>query len=215
MPIINLKCTSCGANMEAEDGTHTYFCPYCGSKIENAAERVEITFDHSNEPNLVVNYNSIHPGVMLVVRIVSTGQKSIYMNGQRATYHLQPGMQRIILKIGKKNYARDVFINPKKGPVTINCAYTGRGQITVDQPPYTAEEAAPYMTPETMSNAGARMSPMAIVAFVLSFLGYIAPVGVVLGVIDLIKKDKTKKHGLAVAAIAVGAVMTIAMLSTL
>lgn len=53
-------------------------------------------------------------------------------------------------------------------------------------------------------------SGIAIVAFILSFFGKIAFIGVILAIIDIVTdKNKSKKHGLAVAAIVIGALITI------
>lgn len=58
----------------------------------------------------------------------------------------------------------------------------------------------------------AKVSGLSIGAFIASFFGILGVVGVVLGIIDLAKKkseNPPKKHGLAIAAIAIGAVMFI------
>ena len=56
------------------------------------------------------------------------------------------------------------------------------------------------------------MSKMAIVAFILSLTGVASLVGFVLAFIDIVKGDKTKRHGLAVAAVIIGALMSTYML---
>ena len=33
MKILQLKCPSCGASLEAEDNLETFYCKYCGAKI--------------------------------------------------------------------------------------------------------------------------------------------------------------------------------------
>ncbi len=59
-----------------------------------------------------------------------------------------------------------------------------------------------------------RISGMSIAAFILSCLGCVGPVGMILGIIDLSKKDGRRK-GLSIAALAIGAVMAIVSLSAL
>lgn len=51
-----------------------------------------------------------------------------------------------------------------------------------------------------------KASGMSIAAFVLSFFGILGLVSIILGAIDLAKKDTTKKHGLSIAAIVIGAI---------
>jgi DNA-directed RNA polymerase subunit RPC12/RpoP len=41
--IITLKCPECGASMEADDSRESCFCSYCGYKIVNVKEKVEIS----------------------------------------------------------------------------------------------------------------------------------------------------------------------------
>lgn len=41
--IISLNCPNCGANMDADDSREFCFCSYCGYKIVNMKEKVEIS----------------------------------------------------------------------------------------------------------------------------------------------------------------------------
>lgn len=61
---------------------------------------------------------------------------------------------------------------------------------------------------ESESDYYDRFSKMSIVAFVLSFFGCLGIVGIVLGIIDLTKKDG-RKRGLSIAAIIIGLVLNI------
>ncbi|MBO4911500.1 MAG: DUF4352 domain-containing protein [Butyrivibrio sp.] len=55
-------------------------------------------------------------------------------------------------------------------------------------------------------------SGMGIAAFVLSFLGPIAIVGMLLGIIDMIKdKQKANKHGFSIAALVIGCLMLVGL----
>ncbi len=242
MGLVVLRCPSCGAELSVAEEKNVFFCQYCGTRIENIAERHEythnvnvnqninmnVTMDHSNEPNLVVHYTSSNPRVYLVIRVVSTGQKAVYMNGQTATYHLKPGYQTIVLKIGKINYNRRVFIDPTKGPVTINAGFLNRAQISIDQPPYSDADVAKYApqraavqngqsvnsapvqsTTYTNTPSGLRMSGLAIAGFVLSLTFFLGPVGLVMGIIDLAMKNPEKRHGLAIPAIIIGGLATV------
>lgn len=66
--------------------------------------------------------------------------------------------------------------------------------------------AGPAVEQGPTSYAG-RFSKMSIVGFILSFFGCTSIAGVTLGIIDLLKKDG-RKRGLAIAAIAIGGVIT-------
>lgn len=41
--LITMKCPSCGSNLEVDATREFMFCQYCGTKIMNAAEKVEIS----------------------------------------------------------------------------------------------------------------------------------------------------------------------------
>ena len=128
-------CPNCGAESSDSYGV-SYFCTKCGARLAsgttlpyNNSELVPVNSfapanTYTNTPNLIIQYNSAHPRVLLVVRIVSTGDKRVYYPGDTATYTLRPGPQAIILKIGKKNYRRDVVITPGT-PVTIKASWSG------------------------------------------------------------------------------------------
>lgn len=59
-----------------------------------------------------------------------------------------------------------------------------------------------------------KQSGLAIAAFILSFFGPLALVGLIMGIVDLVKKDDTKKHGFAIAAIIISGLMLIALYGT-
>ncbi len=56
-------------------------------------------------------------------------------------------------------------------------------------------------------------SPLSIIAFVLSFFGWLGLPAAALGVLDLVKGNKEKKHGFSIAAVIIGVIMTVAMIS--
>ena len=91
-------------------------------------------YQNHNGANLYITYNTINSNVGMVTRIVSDGTKHTYSNGQTFAFRLAPGCQTIILKIGKKNYSRDIVIHPSNSPVRIYASYNGRAQISIDQP---------------------------------------------------------------------------------
>lgn len=135
------KCTSCGATFaQFKDSNNFAYCTYCGGRVVNVTEpksnpATNNTQSYSNSPNLYISYTSINPNVFMVTRIVSTGVKHTYVNGQTLPFRLAQGPQTIILKIGKKNYSREIVIPSNNVPVRIYASYNGRAQITIDQPP--------------------------------------------------------------------------------
>ena len=149
--LVNMKCPNCAATLQFDDSKESMSCPYCGGEVVNIAEKININQqvnvsgtvvhvqDRSNDPNLYISYNTNNPGVGMVTRIVSTGVKNTYVNGQTLSFHLVQGQQTVVLKIGKKNYSRDIIIPSDNSPVRIYASFNGRAQITVDQPNVTTE----------------------------------------------------------------------------
>ena len=130
--LLDTKCPTCGAMMQFDDTRDVVFCPYCGGKVTKAPASSQTS---SGEPNLYISYNTNNSAVGMVSRIVSTGTKNTYINGQTLSFHLAPGNQTIILKIGRKNYSREIVIPPDNTSVKIYASFNGRAQITIDQPP--------------------------------------------------------------------------------
>ena len=213
--LITMVCPQCGGQMQIENNQDHIFCPYCGTRIENVAQRVEVSgtvhhvMDHTGEPNLIISYGSTHRDVVLVTRIVETGEKNTMVSGQRMSYHLSQGRHQIVLKIGNINYNRTIYIPRDNSPVRIVCSYNGRASISIDQPSGTPAEAAAVQEAMRVKT----MSALAIVAFVLSLSYYGSPVGAALGIVDLVRKDEDHTHGLAIAAIVIGALVTITLIS--
>ena len=169
--LISMKCPSCGADMEMDDSRSEMYCNFCGGKVVNMAQKFEVTqninqnitqnvtvthkMDHSGEPNLIINYSSSRMDVMLVTRIADTGQKNTYQNGQSMTFRLTPGKHIIVLKIGMKNYNREVYIGDQ--PVRINASFNGRAYINIDQPQENVVNASLNgVTNTVVTNSGAK-----------------------------------------------------------
>ena len=137
--LIDRRCPNCGATMQFEDTMESMFCPFCGGMVTNEAFRYNETQSYqnapiSNEPNLYISFNSTDPSVGMVTRVVSTGVKNTYINGQTLSFHLAQGPQTIVLKIGSRNYNRSIVIPSDNSPVRIYASYNGRAHITIDQP---------------------------------------------------------------------------------
>ena len=221
--IIKMICPRCGASMEIDDKQETFTCSHCGYQEVNVAEKIEITHrvDHSNEPNLYISYHTSNPTVHMVTRIVSTGQKNTYVDGQEMSFHLPAGEQVIVLKIGKKNYNRKIVIPPDNQPVRISASFSGRANIGIDQPPVTGGIAGGNAAGGGVSGAPSgkkRPSGLCIAAFVLSLTFFLSPLAVLLGALDLFlskkKPDERHHHGMSVAAVIIGLILTVIMIST-
>lgn len=142
--LIRTVCPYCGTILNFDNTMSYMICHRCGSRItmsqqnpavqQNVSGLVPTQPGASVNPNLIISYMSISPTVGLVVRIVSTGERRYCISGQTMSFQLLPGNHRIILKIGKKNYARDIYVPAYNAPVRISAGWNGRGQITVDQP---------------------------------------------------------------------------------
>lgn len=144
-----VSCASCGSSLAHFDNSKRFaFCPYCGGDVYKAGGQRQATPAYkmsdnqsnkrrnNNEPNLFISYTTINPSIGMVTRIVSTGVKNSYSNGQTLSFHLPQGHQTIVLKIGLKNYSRDIVIPASNSPVRIYASFNGRAQISIDQPAY-------------------------------------------------------------------------------
>lgn len=128
-------CTGCGSEIIVSDNGLPRFCKQCGAPLAtgnapvNNSQLMPVGYPAPagfySKPNLIISYNSAHPRVLLVVRIVSTGEKKLFYPGETAAYTLRPGTQAIILKIGKRNYRRDVLIPANGDPLVIRASWSG------------------------------------------------------------------------------------------
>ena len=252
--LINMKCPSCGAQTQFDDSKEFMFCQYCGGKVANIAEQLNINQqvsvsgtvvhvqDRSNDPNLYISYNTNNASVGLVSRIVSTGVKNTYVNGQTLSFHLNQGPQTVILKIGKKNYSRNIVIPPDNSPVRIYASFNGRAQISIDQPqvpvsqvsvpgtaqttqfqtgtsfaqtsvPVNASQAIPTTT-VVPQVSGKPKAPLSIVAFVLALTFYLSWAGAGLGAVEIfvLDKKKEKNHLFSYLAMGIGVFLTICLI---
>lgn len=219
--LIKMICPQCGSQMQIDSSNQIIECMFCGCKIANMAQRVEVNqninqtvrhiTDRTNEPNLYIDYRTTDPEVVMIVRIVSTGQKMTYLNGQSMSYHLPQGLQKIVLKIGRTNYDREIYIPEDNSPVRINASYSGRANIYIDQPNYSLPQGQGVQREQL--NTQPPYSALAILSFIASMTMIGGPVGVVLALIDLINKDKTKRHGLAIAGLVIGCVCILAIIA--
>lgn len=140
--IIHLKCPACGNVFDYDDTVAKMFCPHCGQKVayvghKNPVAPAPMPAASPAMPNasgnLIINYTSSHPNVLLVTRIPVTGQKDICTGGRSLSYQLPIGSHKIVLKIGKINYNRLIVINSLRDVVVVNCGYAGRAFINIEE----------------------------------------------------------------------------------
>lgn len=85
----------------------------------------------NNEANLIINYITSDPSMRMVTRVVATGEKQVYTNGQSRSFVVPHGEQVVVLKIGK-NYNKTIYVSDE--PVTIYASYDGEPHFIIDQP---------------------------------------------------------------------------------
>ncbi len=169
--LVDVKCPYCNLLSQYDDAREFMFCKNCGKKIAYSPSRavsehndIALKAQNNNTPNLFISYNTTIPAIGMVTRIVSTGAKDSYVNGQTRSFHLGIGFQQIILKIGPKNYSRDIVISADNTPVRIYASFNGVAQITIDQPTVM----------DSLHNDQTRQSFSLIVPESLYFATYIA-----------------------------------------
>ena len=104
--LMTMVCPQCGAQLQMDESEKFMFCSHCGTRIENIAQKVEIKQDinvnyggtvihkqdRSGEPNLYISYSSTDTRVPMVIRLVSTNQKSTFISGQKLSFRLAPSV---------------------------------------------------------------------------------------------------------------------------
>lgn len=201
--------------MEIDDSKDKAFCPYCGQEIVNFHQKIDINqkvdvtgtvvtkADRTNEPNLEIEFSSSDPKAVMVIAFSNNRMRRVINNGQSASMHLPLGHTVAVMNLAGKKYKRNIWI-VEEAPVRINASAFGRRDIVIDQPPY--QNASGGKT--SGGSTGEKPSKLSVAAFVLALTVIGAPIGLVLGIISLIKKDKSKKLGLAGTII--GGVITVA-----
>ena len=102
------------------------------------------------------------------------------------------------MKCSKCNHDMRLWTNPQNGQQMASC-----DNCRYDMPIYNSSNV-------NLQNNNAKVSGLSIIAFIFSFLGCMSFVGLILGIIDIAKKDKVKqKHGLSIAAIIISVIWII------
>ena len=99
--------------------------------------------------------------------------------------------------------------SPPEGNIPVMADPATQGQMV----PSEEIPAPPDATPETPAPPVKKVnSVLGIWAFIASFV--LPPVGLILGIIDLARRDTTKKHGFSIAAIVISVIMGTLMMFT-
>ena len=131
---IKTVCPQCGAMDDMDDSREFQFCRYCGTQVNirsaacagQAVSTGANTDPNGEQPNLTIQYYSINPGVTMIVRFLFSGQVQYFVSGQSFSFRLPFGTHRLTLQIGRKNYARDIFLPDNNGTVSIYASWDGR-----------------------------------------------------------------------------------------
>ncbi len=170
---IKTVCPQCGAMDDMDDAREFQFCRYCGTQVNirsaacaGQAVSTGANTDQSGErPNLTIQYYSINPGVTMIVRFLFSGQVQYFVSGQSFSFRLPYGTHRLTLQIGRRNYARDIFLPDNNGAVTIYASWNGRAHIEISNPPYIPPAQVqqvvyvPVQTPPNMAVPAPSQAP--------------------------------------------------------
>lgn len=247
-----MYCPQCSAPLEIDETKEYITCSYCGAKLKKTQpENQTINYNtnnytnnyirynyhnNKNKPNLFISFSSTSEKVGMVVRVVDTNDKRYYISGQRMSYKLFRGEHIIVLKIGKKNYNRRVFIIDGSKPVRIYASWNGRAHISIDQPPYYPDYHKTNSNNQKLTNnpngsnnfnslnySQTNTAPVyntskqkrktwySILGFVCSLTFVLCFPAFILCLIDLIINEKDKSYGLSIAGIVISGITIIAL----
>lgn len=100
--LVKLNCPQCGGLMQVDDGSESVSCPFCGAKIANLKETIEINNnvnvsgtvihrqDRTNEPNLFISYASTDPKVQMDFSVEGTRIGARFLNGLTQSFIFRP-----------------------------------------------------------------------------------------------------------------------------
>ena len=220
--LVKLICPQCGGKMEVDENQEKAFCSFCGAELVNLTQKIDISqtvnvtgtvvtkADRSHEPNLIIDFSCEEPDGRMIISFDNTKMKRVINNGQTASMRLPLGHCVAEMDLAGRSYKRDLWI-VEDAPVRINASAFGRREIVIEQPPY--EEPKPQnqeavAQKPTVQEPTRRPLALSIVAFVLSLTFYASPVGLILGIISLVK-SKQRIRVFAILAIVFGAVLSL------
>ena len=208
--LVEAKCPNCGAVMQVDDTLDSLTCPYCGTQIVNLSERV--IHDYEGKPNLYVEFADGYLGSSAVVTIDGGNNSFTAIRGKATSVTLEKGVHLAKIRFGKKSYLRTFVIRKDNAPVKfILSDDNSQNHIYIEQPALSEEE----QEAKDQRLEQEKQSRLGIIAFVFSCTMFLSFIGVILGIIDLQKREPVRKHTFAKIAIIVGGVLTLAMINEL
>ena len=220
-----LICPQCGGQMELDDSCDKAICPYCGSEVANMAQKVEVKHsgtvvtkaDRSNEPNLIIDFSCEEPDGRMIITFNNTKMKRVINNGQTVSMKLPLGHCVAEMDLAGRSYKRELWI-VEDAPVRINASAFGRREIVIEQPDYKLPDGTVAQAP-TQNNvpSGPRVKPhpFSVVGFICALTVVGGILGVVFGILGVIKSKNEKPKALAIVAIILGAIFTIGLIAAI
>lgn len=210
--LIRTTCPQCNGVMEVDDSRDRIFCPYCGTQLVNAVQKVEVSgeirhiIDRTDEPNFYLTYGSTNQAVSMNAKLLPDGAVNTYVTGQAASHRLEQGFHEIRIRVGNRQYLRKFYIREDNAPVRINVVFDGSVHINIEQPEFTNPDGTRGVIDNRDPYANNGLSN---VAFVFSFIPVLAPVSILLSVADVLVRlaDKRKQSKKTIAALCIAPVV--------
>ena len=206
--LVKTVCPQCNGIMEVDDSKDRIFCPYCGTQLVNAVQKIEVSgevkhvIERTDQPNFYITYGSTNQALSMSAKLLPNGTVNTYVTGQAASHRLEPGFHEIRIRVGNRQFIRKFYIREDNAPVRISVVFDGYIHINIEQPEFTNPDG----TRGVIDNRDPVIhNGLSNVAFIFSFIPFLAPVSIILAVIDLIIKKKKKKQlsGKTIAALCI------------
>ncbi len=205
-----MRCPNCGATLIYNDTKNTYFCEYCGF-TELAVEKVveKVVYKEASPElnyNLVISNQATYPFSEVRFSSNDANIRGSIHKDETLAYKLVPGPHKITFRYGKTQETFVIVILESGDPVKITYKGPagGANKAYVIEQPYAGEAYKDLVNGKFPSE----ITPLSIVAMVLSFTIVLSFWGFLLGVIDLsVAKNQGKKPStISVIAITFGSI---------
>ena len=186
-----MRCPNCGAPLIYNDTNNTHFCKCC-KVAELATEKVvekAVCKDASSESNynLVISNQATHRFSQVRFTSKDANIHGSIKKDEIFAYQLVPGPHKITFYYGKYSDTFGIVILTSGDPVKITFIGSPDTSFVIDQP--NAGEAYKDLV---NGKYPSEVTPLSIVALVLSLTVLLSFCGFILGVIDL---NLAKSHG--------------------
>ena len=205
-----MRCPNCGATLIYNDTNRTYFCEYCGF-TELAVEKVvdRVVYKEASPElnyNLVISNQSPYPFSEVRFNSSDANIHGSINKDETLAYKLVPGPHKITFRYGKYQETFVIVILDSGEPVKITYKGASGGSnnhYVIDQP-YAGEAYKDLVNGKFPSE----VTPLSVVALILSLTVILSFWGFILGIIDLgVSKNQGKKPSTtAVMAVTFGSI---------